>query len=39
MDILESRGVVGPSQGSKAREVLMTIEEMEDALRADRAGV
>jgi S-DNA-T family DNA segregation ATPase FtsK/SpoIIIE len=39
MDILESRGVVGPSQGSKAREVLMTIEEMEDALRAERTGV
>jgi S-DNA-T family DNA segregation ATPase FtsK/SpoIIIE len=39
MDILESRGVVGPSQGSKAREVLMTIEEMEDALGAERAGV
>jgi len=39
MDILESRGVVGPSQGSKAREVLMTIEEMEDALGAERARV
>ncbi len=32
MDILERRGVVGPSEGSKAREVLMTVEELEDAL-------
>jgi S-DNA-T family DNA segregation ATPase FtsK/SpoIIIE len=39
MDILEIRGVVGPSQGSKAREVLMTIEEMEETLRAERARV
>ena len=39
MDILESRGVVGPSQGSKAREVLMTIEEMEEALAGQSAGV
>ncbi len=38
MDILENRGVVGPSEGSKAREVLMTIEELED-LSSERAGV
>jgi DNA segregation ATPase FtsK/SpoIIIE, S-DNA-T family len=36
MDILESKGVVGPSQGSKAREVLMTVEELEDIARAAR---
>ncbi len=35
MDLLEERGVVGPSEGSKAREVLMTPEE----LVALRSGV
>jgi S-DNA-T family DNA segregation ATPase FtsK/SpoIIIE len=32
MDLLEQKGVVGPSEGSKARAVLMTPEELEDLL-------
>ncbi|MDR1078437.1 MAG: DNA translocase FtsK, partial [Propionibacteriaceae bacterium] len=37
MDILEGRGVVGPSEGSKPREVLVKVEDLDQVI-ADLAG-
>jgi S-DNA-T family DNA segregation ATPase FtsK/SpoIIIE len=38
MDILETRGVVGPSEGSKPRDVLVTPNELEAVLENLRQG-